>query len=100
MGIISSLGAYYIYRPISALLGSSRRGKLVASFIAAWGSVLLASIACAIELALSEVSPMGVVLPAMAGIHALIGIGEGLITVVVLSLVMSTRADLLSLQRI
>ncbi len=100
MGIIACLGAYYIYNPINTLLGSNRRSKLVASFIAAWGSVLLASIACAIELALSGVSPMGVVLPAMAGIHALIGIGEGLITAVVLSLIMSTRADLLALERI
>ena len=100
MGIIACLGAYYIYNPVNTLLGSNRRSKLVASFIAAWGSVLLASIACAIELALSGVSPMGVVLPAMAGIHALIGIGEGLITAVVLSLIMSTRADLLALERI
>jgi cobalt/nickel transport system permease protein len=36
----------------------------------------------------------------MAGWHALIGIGEGLITVGVLSLVMATRRDLLELQRI
>ncbi|UCG55198.1 MAG: energy-coupling factor ABC transporter permease [Dehalococcoidia bacterium] len=100
MGIIASLGAYYIYRPINVLVGNNRRGMLVASFVAAWGSVLLASIACAIELALSGVSPIGVVLPAMSGIYALIGIGEGLITFVVFSLVMSTRADLLSLQRI
>ncbi len=100
MGIIACLGAYYMYNPINTLLGSNRRSKLVASFIAAWGSVLLASIACAVELALSGVSPIGVVLPAMAGIHALIGIGEGLITTIVLSLVMSTRADLLTLERV
>ncbi|UCE97530.1 MAG: energy-coupling factor ABC transporter permease [Dehalococcoidia bacterium] len=100
MGIIACLGAHYIYNLINTVLGNNRRSKLVATFVAAWGSVLLASIACAIELALSGVSPMGVVLPAMAGIHALIGLGEGLITIVVLNLVMSTRADLLNLQRI
>jgi len=36
----------------------------------------------------------------MAGFHALIGIGEGLITGAVLSFVLATRADLLQLQRI
>jgi cobalt/nickel transport system permease protein len=41
-----------------------------------------------------------VVLPAMAGVHALIGIGEGLITAAVLSLVLATREDLMQLQRI
>ncbi|UCG09949.1 MAG: energy-coupling factor ABC transporter permease [Dehalococcoidia bacterium] len=100
MGIIASFAGYYGYRLVNSLLGSSRRGKLVGSAFGAWSSVLLASIACAIELALSGASPIGVVLPAMAGVHALIGIGEGLITAAVLSLVMATRADLMQLQRI
>jgi ABC-type Co2+ transport system permease subunit len=36
----------------------------------------------------------------MAGVHAIIGVGEGLITVAVVSLVKATRSDLLSLQKI
>jgi len=100
MGVIASFSAYYIYRLFTSLMGRDRRGTLVGGFAAAWGSVFLASIFCAIELAVSGTSPFGVVLPAMAGVHALIGIGEGLITAAVLSLVLVTRADLLQLQRI
>ncbi len=100
MGIVGSFSGYYIYRFVTLVLGNGRRCKLVGSFAGAWVSVFLASIACAIELAVSGTSPMGVVLPAMAGLHALIGIGEGLITGAVLSLVLATRADLLQLQRI
>jgi cobalt/nickel transport system permease protein len=100
MGIVASFSGYYIYRLVSSLLGNSKRGMLVGGFAAAWGSVFLASIFCAIELTVSGASPFGVVLPAMAGIHALIGIGEGLITGAVLSLVLATRADLLQLKRI
>ncbi len=100
MGIVASFSGYYIYRFITLLLGSGRRGKLLGGFIGAWGSVFLAAIACAIELAVSGVSPMAVVLPAMAGLHAIISIGEGLITAAVLSFVLATRADLLQLQRI
>ena len=100
MGIIASFSGYYIYRLVTSLLGSDRRGMLIGGFMAAWSSVFLASIFCAIELAVSGSSPISVVLPAMAGIHALIGIGEGLITGAVLSLVLVTRADLLQLQRI
>jgi cobalt/nickel transport system permease protein len=100
MGIIAGFSAHYLFRLIELLLGDNRRGRLVAGFVAAWGSVFLASIACALELAFSGTSPLGIVVPAMAGVHALIGIGEGLITVAVLSLVMATRADLLELQRI
>ncbi len=100
MGIVASFSAYYIYRLVTWLAGANRRGTLIGGFAAAWGSVFLASIFCAIELALSGSSPFGVVLPAMAGVHALIGIGEGLITGAVLGLVLATRADLLQLQRI
>lgn len=100
MGIVASFSGYYIYRLVASLMGNGRRGTLVGGFAAAWGSVFLASIFCAIELAVSGASPIGVVLPAMAGVHALIGIGEGLITGAVLGLVLATRADLLQLQRI
>ncbi len=100
MGIVASFSGYYLYRLTTLFLGNNRRGKLISGFIGAWGSVFLASIVCAIELAVSGTSPIGVVLPAMAGFHALIGIGEGLITGAVLSLVLATRPDLLQLQRI
>ena len=73
---------------------------MIGGFIGAWGSVFLASIFCAVELAVSGASPIEAVLPAMAGFHALIGIGEGLITAAVLSLVLVTRPDLLELQKI
>lgn len=100
MGIVATLSGYYLYRLTTRLMGENRRGQLIAGFTAAWGSVFMASIACAIELWLSGVLPVQVALPAMAGWHALIGIGEGLITVGVLSLVMATRRDLLEMERI
>ncbi len=98
MGLIASFSAYYTYRLVCSVLGDDRKGKLVGSFAGAWVSVFLASLACAVELAVSGVSPMRVVVPVMAGFHALIGLGEGAITVGVLRLVMATRADLLQLQ--
>ena len=100
MGIIGSFGGYYVYRLAILLVGDSRRGKLFGGFFGAWSSVFMAAVACAVELAVSGVSPIMVVLPAMAGLHALIGIAEGLITGAVLSLLLATRADLLQLKRI
>ena len=56
--------------------------KEYASLIpAAWLSVVLAALACSIELSLSGTIPFGKVLPAMVGVHALIGIGEAIITI-------------------
>lgn len=100
MGIVASFAGYYLYRGTLWLAGEARRGELIGGFVAAWGSVFLASIFCAIELAASDTVPFSVALPAMAGWHALIAIGEGLITVAVLNFVMATRRDLLELQRV
>lgn len=100
MGIIASFVGYYLYQGIAHLGGGDRKGKLVGSFVGAWSAVFVASAACAVELGVSGTSPLSVALPAMAGWHVLIGIGEGLITTTVLSLVLATRKDLLQLQKI
>jgi cobalt/nickel transport system permease protein len=100
MGLLACFAGYYLYRATTSLWGESRRGRLFGGFIGAWGSVFVAAIAAALELWISGTSPLGVVLPAMAGVHVLIGIGEGLITVAVLSLVLASRRDLLELQKV
>jgi cobalt/nickel transport system permease protein len=100
MGLVACFVGYYLYRAVVSLMGESRRSTLVGGFVGAWTSVFVASIVCAIELAVSGRSPLGVALPAMAGVHALIGIGEGLITTAVLAFVTTTRADLLELQKV
>ena len=41
--------------------------------------------------------PLGTVLPAMLGVHALIGIGEAVITVAAVSAVLASRPDLVAL---
>lgn len=58
----------------------------IATALASWVSVMLAAMACAIELALVGVLPLEQVVPAMLGVHALIGVGEALITCVALAL--------------
>jgi cobalt/nickel transport system permease protein len=60
--------------------------------------VVIASLACALELAISGTSPLQVVVPAMGLVHMLIGIGEGLITTGVLAFITATRKDLLALR--
>ena len=72
---------------------------MIAGFAAGWLSVVVASLVAAAELALSGTSPLGVVLPAMGVVHALIGIGEGLITVAVLAFIRAARPDLLEMRQ-
>jgi cobalt/nickel transport system permease protein len=99
MGVVPCFVGYYLYRGIASLFRKRKLGIMVGSGLAAWFTVVIASVACAVELAISGTVPLGVALPAMAGIHAIIGIGEGLITAAVLALVLATRADLLELQK-
>jgi len=99
MGVVGCLASYYIYRGVFLLFRGSRTGILLGGGIAAWFSVVIAAVMAALELAVSGTVPYKVALLAMAGVHALIGIGEALVTVSVLSLVLATRADLLELQK-
>ena len=95
MGILATLVGYGVYRGVMAVAQGRRWGLFVGGFAAAWGAVVVASVACAIQLAFSGTSPLGVALPTMAGVHVLIGIGEGLITVGALAFVAAARRDLL-----
>jgi cobalt/nickel transport system permease protein len=95
MGIIGGLGGYVIMRGIRQLLPVGRSGYVLSAAVASWVSVVLASSACALELALSGTSPLKVALPAMAGTHAIIGIGEALIAAAVLTAVAVARPDII-----
>jgi cobalt/nickel transport system permease protein len=98
MGIISTLGGYAVYRATCRLLGGEARARMPAAALAAWLSVMAGAGAIAVELAVSGTTPLEVTLPAMLGVHALIGVGEAVITVGALSLIRATRPDLLALR--
>jgi cobalt/nickel transport system permease protein len=95
MGIVGVTVSYMAYRTVYCLSGGRKWGIFGGGFLAAWLSVLIASLAVALQLALSGTSPANLAIPAMAGVHALIGIGEGLITLGALAFLYSTRRDLL-----
>jgi cobalt/nickel transport system permease protein len=94
MSFIGTVAGWGIYRSARRFL-PGMRGLVTAVFFASWLSTLLASVVCAGELALSGTLPPGVVFPAMMGVHALIGIGEGLITSLVVLAIARARPDLL-----
>jgi cobalt/nickel transport system permease protein len=94
MGVIGALGGYTIFYILFTLLQKSRKGFFFALTVASWLSIVMGASAAAIELALSGTSPLNIALPAMAGIHAIIGVGEAIITAAALSLILKTRPDL------
>jgi cobalt/nickel transport system permease protein len=97
MGIIGAFTGSLVYTQIKRLLGEGRNSLLIAGAVGAWLSVMLGALATSLELIASGTSPFGVVLPAMLGVHTLIGIGEALITVGAIAFVYATRRDLLNI---
>jgi cobalt/nickel transport system permease protein len=65
--------------------------------IASWLAVFGAALFCSCELALSETIPLKIVVPSMAGIHAVIGLFEGVITVIALRFIYAVNPALRNL---
>lgn len=96
MGLIGTFGGYYLYWAIRKVIGrDTTKGILAGTAVAAWTSVFVAALLCAVQLGLSGTVPMDVALPAMAFWHLMIAIGEAIITVVAISFVLRTRPDLI-----
>ena len=101
MGIVGTWGGYAIYTVLRNLLGTRRRGTLIAAFVASWLSVLAAATVFCAEFWLSHRGQgyhFSQVFGWMVFLHCLIGIGEGLITAMVLGFVLVQRPDLLGPQ--
>lgn len=92
MGLVTAAIGYGLYRSAA---GQSKVVKLSVAGVAAWLSVMAGALFTALQLWLSGTSQLGIVIPAMLGVHALIGLGEALITVAALSFILQARPDLL-----
>ena len=95
MGLVGAVGGYAVYAPIRRAIGG-RRGVLIGAMIAAWFSVLLAAGAFTVELAiLGDKRDFFRILSWMALVHAVIGLGEAVITGLVVRFILLTRPDLI-----
>jgi len=96
MALVGALGGWVIFRGLRLLLPDNHAGVTIAAGVAAGLSVVLSSVAFALEYALGGTADLSLasVLTAMVGVHTLIGIGEGLITGLVVAAVLGARPDL------
>lgn len=95
MAVVGVTVSYFVYTSIQKLARGKSWGVFVGGAAAAWLSIVIASLAAALELAFSGTTPANISVPAMGGIHMLIGIGEGLITVGAQAFLYAARRDLL-----
>jgi cobalt/nickel transport system permease protein len=95
MAIVSVCGGYLVFRMLKGLLRmEEKRATVFAAAFAGWCGTVLASVSCAGQLAMARTAPWSVAFPAMANVHLLIGLGEGLATGLVVMAVLRTRPDL------
>jgi cobalt/nickel transport system permease protein len=93
MGLLTAMIGFGLYRSVA---GRSKRIRLTVAGLAAWLAVLASALTASLQLWLSGTSRLQIVVPAMLGVHVLIGIGEAIITVAALAFIEQTRPDLLS----
>lgn len=103
MAVIAPLTGWGVYTLLKTMTEKGGRSSAASGFVvgaAAWASVFVAAAACAAELAVSHAVSSGaygiaatVSVPAMLGMHAVIGVGEGIITVGVLAYLWSVLPD-------
>ena len=96
MAFVTALVGWFAFRGLARLRSRSRTWIAVAAGLAAFFSVPAAAIAFTLEYAVGGTATfsVGQVFASMVGVHALIGIGEGIITALTVGAVLATRPDL------
>jgi cobalt/nickel transport system permease protein len=96
MALLTAFGGYAIFVVVRRVLPRAQSSVVLASGIAAAVSVVISALAFTVEFAVGGTGTASVstVAGAMVGVHVLIGIGEGVITGLVVGAVLATRPDL------
>jgi cobalt/nickel transport system permease protein len=96
MALVTALVGWLVFRGLMRILPARTSSALVSSMVAAAASVVASSLAFVLEYAFGGQGgvALGTLFAAMTGVHALIGLGEGLITAITLGAVLAVRPDL------
>jgi cobalt/nickel transport system permease protein len=101
MALISVFAGYAVAMALRGLARRSRGGLVATAFVAAFVGTVTASLGFVLEYAAggAGATSLGTVFTLMVGLHALIGIGEGVITGATVGAVAAARPDLIYLLR-
>lgn len=89
MAIIAVLSGYATFKLVLKLMGDKRSSRMIGAFVGSWLSIVLAGLACGLEIGLSPAFGfyIDVTVPIMVGWHAILGVVEGVITALVVDYV-------------
>jgi cobalt/nickel transport system permease protein len=101
MALLGVAAGYAVALALRPLARRGRSGLLATAFLAAFLATVAAALGFVLQYAVGGEGPtsLGAVLGLMTGLHALIGIGEGVITAATVSAVAAVRPDLVHLLR-
>jgi cobalt/nickel transport system permease protein len=94
LAVIAPLVAWGVFRGVRGIAGAGQQATLLAAGFAAWCSTMAAALACAAQLAASGVVAWDTVLAAMGSVHMFIGLGEAVITMLIVAVVVRARPEL------
>jgi cobalt/nickel transport system permease protein len=96
MALVTAFGGYAVFLLARRVMSRTPSSVVVAAGIAAAVSVVLSALAFTVEYAIGGTGTASdaTVAGAMVGVHVLIGVGEGVITALVVGAVLATRPDL------
>jgi cobalt/nickel transport system permease protein len=97
MGVLGALLAGILVVAAMRVLPHTRFAFFAVVGVVSWLAVMTGAAATSVELGMSDTVPLGTSLPAMLGVHSLIGIGEAVITVAAVGAVLASRPDLVAL---
>ena len=97
MGVLGALLAGFLVAGAMKALPHTRVAFLGVVGVVSWLAVMAGAGATSLELAMSDTVPLATSLPAMLGVHTLIGIGEAVISVAAVAAVLAARPDLVAL---
>ncbi|MFX1411578.1 MAG: energy-coupling factor ABC transporter permease [Promethearchaeota archaeon] len=100
MGIIGGVIGFYIVVSIVKILNHTSIRKemklTIATAIGSYIAIILASLACGIELGIAGAIPMEIAIPAMVYWHMLIGIGEAVISAIIIFYIYKVKPDIIT----
>jgi cobalt/nickel transport system permease protein len=104
MGIIGGIIGFYIVVFIVKILNQTSIKKevqvTIATAVGSYVAIVLASLICGIEIGLSGAVPIGIAIPAMVYWHLLIGIGEAIISALIVFYIYKTKPDIIRTESI
>jgi len=100
MGIIGGIGGFYIVKLLLIIFNKTNMKKEIkvpiATAIGAYIAIVFAAFICAVEIGIGGLIPMEIVIPAMVFWHLLIGIGEAIISGLIVWVIYKAKPELIT----